>query len=93
MNTEQISFIAGLISSFIFVSGNFPMLWRAYKTEEMRSYSRLNILLANIGNLIYWLYVVSLPPGPIWVLHTFYTISSMLMLVMYFRFRSGMRAR
>jgi hypothetical protein len=93
MNTEQISFIAGLISSFIFVSGNFPMLWRAYKTEEMRSYSRLNIFLANIGNLVYWLYVVSLPPGPIWVLHTFYTVSSMLMLVMYFRFRSGTSAR
>ena len=93
MNTEQVSFIAGLISSFIFVSSNFPMLWRAYKTEEMRSYSRLNIFLANIGNLFYWLYVVSLPPGPIWVLHTFYTVSSMLMLVMYFRFRSGPRAR
>jgi hypothetical protein len=93
MNTEQISFIAGLISSFIFVSGNFPMLWRAYKTEEMRSYSRLNIFLANIGNLVYWLYVVSLPPGPIWVLHTFYTVSSMSMLVMYFRFRSGTSAR
>jgi hypothetical protein len=33
-----------------------------------------------VGNLI------SLPPGPIWLLHAFYTISSVLLLIQYCRF-------
>jgi len=89
MNTETISLMAGLISSFIFVSSNFPMLWRVYQTKDMHSYSWLNIALANAGNLVHWLYIVSLPLGPIWVLHTFYTVTSILMLTMYLRFRCG----
>ncbi len=93
MNIESISLIAGLISSFIFVSSNFPMLWKAYQTKDMHSYSWINILLANAGNLIYWLYIVSLPLGPIWVLHTFYTVTSILMLTMYLRFCSGKGVR
>jgi hypothetical protein len=93
MTTESMSLIAGLISSFIFVSSHFPMLWKAYKTEDMRSYSWLNIFLANVGNLIYWLYIISLPLGPIWLLHTFYTVTSILMLAMYLRFRRSRSAR
>jgi hypothetical protein len=93
MNTETISLIAGLISSFIFVSSNLPMLWKAYSTRDMHSYSWLNIFLANAGNLIYWLYIVSLPLGPIWLLHTFYTVTSILMLTMYLRFRRSRSAR
>jgi hypothetical protein len=93
MNTEQISLVAGLISSVIFVSSNFPMLWKAYKTKDMDSYSWLNILLANAGNLIYWLYIVSLPLGPVWLLHIFYTVTSILMLTMYLHFHNGRNAR
>ncbi len=89
MNTEFISLTAGLISSFIFVSSNFPMLWKIFQTRDMDSYSWPNILLVNAGNLIHWLYIFSLPPGPIWALHTFYTVSSILMLAMYLRFRHG----
>ncbi|HEX9921363.1 MAG TPA: PQ-loop domain-containing transporter [Anaerolineae bacterium] len=93
MNSETISLVAGLVSSFIFVSSNLPMLWKAYRTKDMHSYSWLNIFLANTGNLIYWLYVVSLPPGPIWLLHTFYTVTSILMLTMYLRFCRDRSAR
>ena len=91
MNTQTISLIAGLISSLIFVSSNFPMLWRAYKTKDLYSYSGLNIFLANAGNLVHWLYILSLPLGPIWLLHTFYTVSSVFMLVMFLRFRKNTR--
>lgn len=93
MNTGTISLIAGLLSTCIFVSSNFPMLWKAYQTKDMHSYSWLNILLANAGNLIYWLYIISLPFGPIWLLHTFYTVTSILMLTMYLRFRRGRSAK
>jgi uncharacterized protein with PQ loop repeat len=85
MDTQHLSFIAGAISSFIFVGSHVPMLWKAYRTKDLRSYSRLNLMLVNVGNLIYWLYLISLPPGPVWLLHTFYTISSGLLLMLYCR--------
>jgi hypothetical protein len=82
---ESIALIAGMISSFIFASSNIPMLVKAYQTKDLHSYSVLNLILVNVGNLLYWLYVVTLPPGPIWVLHTFYTIASGILLAMYWR--------
>jgi hypothetical protein len=42
-------------------------------------------LLSNIGNLIHWLYIVALPIGPIWLLHSFYTVATATMLVWYLR--------
>lgn len=81
----QLSLIAGTFSTFLFVSSNIPMLWKAYRTKDLHSYSWLNITLANIGNLVYWIYVVSLPVGPVWLLHSFYTVTSFLMLMMLIR--------
>ena len=62
------------------------MLFKAFKTKNLRSYSFSQILLNNVGNIIYWLYISSLPLGPIWVMHSFYTITSILMLVCYLRY-------
>ncbi len=45
-----------------------------------------NLVLANVGNGFHWLYVVNLPAGPIWLLHTFYTIVSAMMLFWYLRY-------
>ena len=83
MDTEYLALIAGAISSFIFIGSHVPLLLKAYRTQDLRSYSRLNLILINIGNLVYWLYLVSLPPGPVWLLHIFYTISSGVLLIMY----------
>jgi hypothetical protein len=88
---EQISLIAGMLSTSLFISSAIPMVLKAYRTRDMQSYSKLNILLANLGNLIYWLYVISLPPGPIWLLHAFYTITSGLMLFLLWQSRSRRR--
>jgi uncharacterized protein with PQ loop repeat len=88
MEMEFYAFVAGTIASLIFVSSHIPMLLKAYQTRDLRSYSRSNLMLINIGNLIYWLYLMSLPPGPIWLLHAFYTISSVLLLIQYCRFNS-----
>jgi len=82
---DSLSIIAGMVSSFVFASSNVPMLLKAYRTKDLHSYSASNLILVNAGNLLYWLYVVTLSPGPIWVLHTFYTISSGILLVMYWQ--------
>ena len=61
------------------------MLVKAARTKDLGSYSLGNILLANIGNVIHSVYVFDLPAGPVWVLHTFYLISTGLMLIWYVR--------
>ena len=87
MNTQDISLFAGTISTSIFTLSHIPMLVRAYRTKDLRSYSAANLLLANLGNTFHWLYVANLPFGPIWFLHGFYTIVAATMLVWYMRYR------
>lgn len=89
MDLQLISIIAGTISSIIFAGSNIPMLWKVYRTRDVHSYSGVNVLMINIGNLLYWLYVANLPFGPIWMLHAFYTTASSILLVMYIHFHSG----
>ena len=86
MDTQALQIMAGSLSSFLFISGGIPMLLKAFKTKNLHSYSLSTILLNNVGNFFYWLYVISLPIGPIWLLHSFYTLTSVLMLVWYLRY-------
>jgi uncharacterized protein with PQ loop repeat len=79
--------IAGTISTTIFALSTLPMLLKAFKTKDLRSYSLGNILLANAGNLIHSVYVLHLPAGPIWALHAFYLLTTALMLVWYLRYQ------
>ena len=81
----QFAIIAGIFSTLIFICSNVPMLWKAYQTKDLHSYSKLNLVLANIGNLVYWVYVLNLPAGPIYLLHLFYTITSIVMLLLLVR--------
>ena len=78
--------IAGTVSTIIFALSTLPMLSKAVRTKDLRSYSRGNILLSNGGNVVHSLYVFHLPPGPIWLLHTFYLVTTALMLVWYLRY-------
>lgn len=78
--------IAGFISTVLFTLGTLPMLAKAFRTRDLASYSLGNILLSNVGNIIYSIYVFNLPPGPIWLLHSFYLISTGLMLVWYLKY-------
>jgi hypothetical protein len=82
----NLSVIAGTISTFVFVLSTLPMLAKAFQTKDLRSYSLGNILLANVGNVIHSVYIFSLPPGPIWLLHSFYLVSTGLMLFWYLRY-------
>lgn len=61
-------------------NGRHRLRPRAVRTRELSSYSLGNIALANVGNAVHCVYVFALPPGPIWVLHSFYVVSSALML-------------
>lgn len=79
--------IAGAIATALFALGTLPMLVKAFRTKNLASYSLGNILLSNVGNLIYSVYVFSLPPGPIWILHSFYLLSTGLMLVWYLKYQ------
>ena len=78
--------LAGAVSSVIFACSTLPMLVKAARTKDLSSYSLGNILLSNLGNVVHSVYVFHLPAGPIWVLHTFYLLSTALMLIWYLRY-------
>ena len=86
MEHQIVEVIAGFGSSLIFILSNFPMVAKAVRTRNLKSYSFSQILMANGGNLLYWLYVSGLPVGPIWFLHGFNTAVAILMLALYIRF-------
>jgi uncharacterized protein with PQ loop repeat len=81
--------MAGSVATAIFMLSQLPMLIKAGRTKDLASYSPLNIVLSNIGNVIYAVYVFNLPPGPIWAMHAFYLTATGLMLFWYLRHRTG----
>ncbi len=86
---EQIQMVAGTLAGLIFAAGSVDMLVKAWRTKDLRSYSLGQIALNNIGNLFYWLYVISLPFGPIYFMHGFFTFVSLVMLIWYFAYRTA----
>ena len=89
MNSHIIQLLAGISSSLIFVISNFPMMVKAFKIKDLSSYSLGNLTLRNIGNLVYWPYVISMPIGPVWFLQAFYTFVSLVMLVCYLHYEKN----
>ncbi len=85
--------LAGAISTTIFAFSTLPMLMKAFRTKDLRSYSLSNILLSNLGNVIHSIYIFHLPMGPIWLLHAFYLVTTGLMLVWYLRYEWRRQAR
>src|ERR671910_354122 len=81
MAIDSIAILAGTASTVLFAASVLPMLVKAARTRDLTSYSRGNLVLANVGNLVHSVYVAQLPAGPIWALHSFYVVSSALMLV------------
>ncbi|MFC6149320.1 MULTISPECIES: hypothetical protein [Mumia] len=83
--------VAGAVSTVIFAISTLPMLVKAGRTKDLSSYSLGNLGLSNVGNAVHSVYVLSLPAGPLWVLHGFYVGVALLMLVWYLRYetRSG----
>lgn len=88
----ELNVITGTISTTIFALSNIPMLIKAAKTRSLSSYSFTYIIMNNVANLIHWFYVSALPVGPIWFLHSFYTVSAALILLWYVRYERGMKS-
>src|SRR4029453_2587405 len=84
----SVAVLAGSVSTVLFAVSTLPMLIKAARTKELSSYSRWNIVLANVGNAVHSIYIVHLPPGPIWALHSFYVVTSGLMLIWHLRYAS-----
>ena len=78
--------VAGTIATVIFAAGTLPMVVKAARTKDLRSYSGSHIVLSNVGNAVHSVYVFSLPAGPIWALHGFYLTTTAIMLVWYLRY-------
>ena len=76
--------IAGTASTVVFAVSNLPMLRKALRTRDVSSYSLSSLVMINAANVVYSLYVFSLPIGPIWALHTFYLVSCAIMLLLCF---------
>src|ERR671912_715440 len=81
MAFDSVAVVAGTASTVLFVASVLPMLVKAARTRDLTSYSRGNLVLANVGNLVHSVYVTQLPAGPIWALHSFYVVTSAVMLV------------
>ena len=52
MHVHSVQVLAGFVSSTIFISSNFPMLFKAFKTKDMHSYSMGQLILGNLGNRV-----------------------------------------
>lgn len=84
--------VAGTVSTTLFVISYLPMLTKAIRTRDLTSYSVGYLLIANVGNAVHSVYVFSLPVGPIWFLHSFYLLSTAVMLFWYWLYRSSRRS-
>jgi hypothetical protein len=86
MSPASLPLLAGIASTVIFAGSTLPMLGKAVRTRDLGSYSLGNLMLANTGNAVHSIYVFSLPPGPLWILHSFYLVSTGLMLAWFLRY-------
>jgi uncharacterized protein with PQ loop repeat len=84
--------LAGIASTMLFALSNLPMVLKAARTRDLRSYSLGNLALINVANGVHSLYVFSLPVGPIWLLHGFYLVASAVMLALFLRFHGHGRS-
>jgi len=89
---NDLPLIAGAASTVIFAASYLPMLVKAARTKDLSSYSRTQLVLTNLANVLYSAYVFTLPPGPIWALHSFYLVTSAVMLTWSIRYRRSVAA-
>jgi hypothetical protein len=83
----HVAVIAGTISTGIFATSTMPMVRKAARTKDLSSYSGGNLVLSNLGNLLYAIYIFSLPIGPAWFLYSFNLAISATMLGYWLRYR------
>jgi uncharacterized protein with PQ loop repeat len=87
----DVAVLAGVVSTGLFAMSYLPMLAKAARTKDLSSYSLGNLAMTNVGNVVYSLYVFTLPFGPIWFLHSFYLVACGLMLMWFLHYSSAWR--
>lgn len=87
MSEGSLPLLAGIVATAIFAGSALPMLHKAARTRDLTSYSLGNLALANLGNALQTVYVLSLPPGPLWLLHAFNAAVAALMLAWFLRYQ------
>ena len=50
---SSVAVLAGSVSTVLFAASTLPMLIKAARTKELSSYSRGNLVLANVGNAVH----------------------------------------
>jgi uncharacterized protein with PQ loop repeat len=83
---HELALVAGTAAAAIFMISQLPMLIKARRTKDLASYSIANIGLANVGNVLYAVYIVQVPVGPAWAIHGFNLTTAGLMLFWYLRY-------
>ena len=83
---HEFALFAGSAAAAIFMISQLPMLIKAYRTKDLTSYSFANMGLANLGNVLYAVYVLQVPVGPVWAIHGFNVTTSGLMMILYLRY-------
>ncbi|MFE3292109.1 hypothetical protein [Rhodococcus sp. NPDC059234] len=83
--------VAGALSTAVFAASTMPMILKAIRTRDLSSYSGGNLILSNAGNLLYAVYVLSLPLGPAWALYGFNLSVSVTMLALWLRYRAALQ--
>ena len=78
--------LAGLVSTVVFAASTVPMVLRAWRTQDLRSYSRGHLVMTNLGNAVHTVYVLSLPAGPLWLMHAFHVVVTATMLGWHLRY-------
>lgn len=78
--------VAGSLATTLFIASNVPMLLKAWRTRDLASYSLSALAINTIGNGLHWVYLCSLPLGPIHILNAFSTIVTAVMLGLSLRY-------
>ena len=82
MDSNGLQVLVGYLCTSIFMLSRVPMLLKAIHTRDLRSYSPAHLLMSTCANLLFWIYVVGLPIGPVWILQIFFTITDVTMLAL-----------
>ena len=82
MDFNRLQILVGYLCASIFMLSRVPMLLKAIHTRDLRSYSPAHLVMSTCANLLFWIYVVGLPIGPVWILQIFFTITDVTMLTL-----------
>ena len=82
MDFNGMQILVGYLCTSIFMLSRVPMLLKAMHTRDLRSYSPAHLVMSACANLLFWIYIVGLPIGPVWILQVFFTITDVTMLTL-----------